>query len=58
MQCQNKIWDIHALIPIISAAGGIATNWKNGNAKHGGSVLISANKTIHKKMLKLLRPAL
>jgi len=58
MQCQNKIWDIHALIPIISAAGGIATNWKNGDAKHGGSVLVSANKTIHKKMLKLLRPAL
>jgi len=57
MQCQNKIWDIHALIPIISAAGGIATNWKNGDAKYGGSVLISANRNIHKKMLKLLRPA-
>ena len=24
IQCQNKIWDIHPLIPIISAAGGIA----------------------------------
>ena len=48
----------HALIPIISAAGGVATSWKNGDAKHGGSVLISANGTIHKKMLKLLRPVL
>ena len=58
LQCQNKIWDVHALIPIISAAGGVATNWKNGEAKHGGSILVSANKSIHKKMLKLLKPAL
>ena len=58
LQCQNKIWDVHALIPIISAAGGIATNWKNGDAKYGGSILISSNKNIHKKMLKLLKPAL
>ena len=58
LQCQNKIWDVHALIPIISAAGGVATNWKNGEAKHGGSILVSANKTIHNKMLKLLKPAL
>ena len=58
MQCQNKIWDIHALIPIISAAGGIATTWKNKNAKHAGNVLISVNRTIHKKMLELLKPAL
>ena len=58
IQCQNKIWDVHALIPIISAAGGIATTWKNGDAKYGGSVLISANKVIHQKMLKLLKPAL
>ena len=58
MQCQNKIWDVHALIPIISAAGGIATNWNNGEAKHGGRILVSTNKNIHKKMLNLLRPAL
>ena len=58
MQCQNKIWDIHALIPIISAAGGIVTNWKNEEAKFGGNVLVSANRSIHKKMLKLLKPAI
>jgi len=58
IQCQNKIWDIHALIPIISAAAGIVTNWKNEDAKYGGNVLVSANRAIHKKMLKLLKPAL
>ena len=53
MQCQNKIWDIHPLIPIIKASGGIATTWKNESANKAGNVLISANKSIHKKILDL-----
>jgi len=57
MQCQNKIWDIHPLIPIIKASGGIATTWKNKDAKYAGNILISSNRKIHKKMLKLLKPA-
>ena len=28
IQCGNKIWDIHALIPIIEAAKGIVSTWK------------------------------
>ena len=58
MQCQNKIWDIHPLIPIIKASGGISSTWDNKDAKLGGSVLISTNKKIHKQFLKLLKPAL
>ena len=58
LQCQNKIWDLHALIPIISAAGGIASTWNNKDAKYAGNVLFSANKSIHKKILKLLKPVL
>ena len=58
MQCQNRIWDIHPLIPIIKASGGIATTWQNKDAKYAGNILISANKIIHKKILKLLKPAL
>mgnify|MGYP006242750877 FL=1 len=58
IQCQNKIWDIHALIPILLAAGGTVTNWKNQDANRGGNILVSANRTIHKKMLKLLKPVL
>jgi myo-inositol-1(or 4)-monophosphatase len=54
----NKIWDIHPLIPIIKASGGIASTWRNENANKAGNVLISANKSIHKKMLRLLKPAL
>ena len=58
MQCQNKIWDIHPLIPIIKASGGIASTWNNRDPRLGGSILISSNKKIHKKFLKLLKPAL
>ena len=58
IQCMNKIWDIHPLIPIINAAGGISSTWDNRSATKAGNVLISANRSIHKKMLKLLKPAL
>ena len=56
IQCGNKIWDIHALIPIIRAAGGITTTWKNDNAKKAGNIICSANKSLHNKMLKILKP--
>ena len=55
-QCQNKIWDIHPLIPIIKASGGIASTWDDRDAKYAGSILISSNKIIHNKLLKLLKP--
>jgi histidinol phosphatase-like enzyme (inositol monophosphatase family) len=56
IQRKNKIWDIHPLIPIIEAAGGIVTTWDNNNAVTAGNILVSANKSIHSKMLKLLKP--
>ena len=56
IQAINKIWDIHPLIPIIKAAGGIVSNWKNENAKKAGNILVTTNKNIHNKFLKLLKP--
>ena len=56
IQCSNKIWDIHPLIPIIKASGGIITTWNNKNAVKAGNVLVSSNKLIHNKFLKLLKP--
>ena len=56
IQCSNKIWDIHPLIPIIQAAGGFVTNWKNESAIKGGNILVSSNASNHKKILKLLKP--
>ena len=58
IQCQNKIWDIHPIIPIVKAAGGILSTWDNRDPVYAGNVLVSANKSIHKKILKLLKPAI
>ena len=56
LQCSNKIWDIHPLIPIIRAAGGTVTTWSNDNAVKAGNILCSSNKSIHNKLLKILKP--
>ena len=56
MQCSNKIWDIHPLIPIIKAAGGCISTWGNKDAVNAGNILVSSNRTIHNKFLKLLKP--
>ena len=44
------------MIPIIRAAGGIVTNWENDDAKRAGNIICSANKRLHNKMLKILKP--
>ena len=56
IQCGNKIWDIHPLIPIIRAAGGYISNWKNENPIKAGNIICSANKSLHSKILKILKP--
>ena len=57
-QATNKIWDIHPLIPIIKASGGIVSTWDGKDPINAGRILVSANRLIHNKMLKLLKPAL
>ncbi len=56
IQCANKIWDIHPLIPIIEAAGGVVSNWKNESAVKAGNILASANRSLQNKFLKVLKP--
>ena len=56
LQCSNKIWDIHPLIPIIKAAGGIITTWSNEDATKAGNIICSSNKSIHKNLLRILKP--
>ena len=56
MQCSNKIWDIHPIIPIVKAAGGYLSTWDNRDAVNAGNILVSSNKVIHNKFLKLLKP--
>jgi myo-inositol-1(or 4)-monophosphatase len=56
IQCSNKIWDIHPIIPIVKAAGGYLSTWNNSDAVNAGNILVSSNKVVHNKFLKLLKP--
>ena len=56
LQCYNKIWDIHPMIPLIKNAGGYISTWKGKNPKMGGSIVASCNIDLHKKILKMLKP--
>lgn len=47
-------YDIQALIPIIRGAGGVVTTYDGGNPALGGTVLASANDTLHRQALDLL----
>ena len=56
IQCGNKKWDIHPLIPIIKAAGGIVSTWNNNDAIKAGNIVASANSQVQSKILKILKP--
>jgi|TARA_B100001964_G_C14227932_1_gene598592 myo-inositol-1(or 4)-monophosphatase len=58
MQCSNKIWDVHPMIPLIKNAGGYITTWDNKDPKIAGNIVASSNVTIHKRILKMLKPVL
>ena len=56
LQCRNKIWDIHPIITLVKKAGGHITNWKGKDPKAGGSILVSSSSSLHRKILKMLKP--
>ena len=56
LQCYNKIWDIHPMIPLIRNAGGFINTWRGKSPKIGGSIVASSSNEIHKKILKMLEP--
>ena len=56
IEANLKPYDILPLIPIIKNSGAIVTNWKNEPAENGGNILATANRKLHNKILKLLKP--
>ncbi|MDE0841354.1 MAG: histidinol-phosphatase [Porticoccaceae bacterium] len=51
-----NMYDIHAPIAVIHAAGGIFTDWDGQPAHHGGQVVAAANPACHRAALELLQP--
>ena len=58
LQCYNKIWDIHPMIPLIKNAGGYINTWQGKDPKIAGNIVASSNKQLHRKILNLLKPIL
>lgn len=50
-------YDVNALIPVVTGAGGVVTNWAGGSAAGGGQVLAAANADLHAQALALLQGA-
>jgi len=49
-----KPWDIGALIPLVTGAGGCVTNWQGEPAHMGGQVVAAATPQLHEQALEVL----
>ena len=49
-----KPWDVAALIPVVSGAGGVITDWRGAPCHEGGRVVAAANPALHAEALKIL----
>src|SRR5262245_32406563 len=47
-------YDIAALVPIITGAGGCVTTWNGGSALNGGDIVASAGPALHESVLQIL----
>ncbi len=54
VETELKPYDIAALIPIITGAGGIVTTWDGEPAQNGGRIVAAGDARVHEAALKLL----
>jgi myo-inositol-1(or 4)-monophosphatase len=54
IETELKPYDVAALIPIVSGAGGIMTTWEGQPAQAGGRIVAAGDKRVHEAALKLL----
>jgi len=54
IETELKAYDIAALIPIITGAGGIVTTWEGKPAQGGGRIIAAGDPRVHEAALKLL----
>jgi myo-inositol-1(or 4)-monophosphatase len=54
VETELKPYDIAALIPIITGAGGVVTNWEGNPAQNGGRIVAAGDARVHEAALKLL----
>ncbi|KAA5803933.1 inositol monophosphatase family protein [Alkalicaulis satelles] len=52
-----KPWDVAALAPVVTGAGGVITDWRGGPCHEGGQVVAAASPGLHARALEALRDA-
>lgn len=55
IETELKSYDVAALIPIVTGAGGIMTTWEGKPAQAGGRIVAAGDKRTHEAALKLLQ---
>jgi myo-inositol-1(or 4)-monophosphatase len=50
-------YDVHAPIAVVTAAGGIVTDWQGRPAQDGGRIIAAANAQVHAEALAILAQA-
>jgi myo-inositol-1(or 4)-monophosphatase len=50
-----KSYDIAALVPIITGAGGVVTTWDGEPAHNGGRIVAAGDRRVHEAALELLQ---
>ena len=54
IETELKPYDIIALIPIVTGAGGVITTWDNGPTQAGGRIVAAGDRRVHEAALKIL----
>ncbi len=54
VETELKPYDIAALIPIITGAGGVVTTWEGKPAQSGGRIIAAGDPRVHAQAMKLL----
>jgi myo-inositol-1(or 4)-monophosphatase len=55
IECGLKPYDVMALIPIITGAGGVITTWEGGAPHAGGRIVAAGDKRVHAAALEMLK---
>lgn len=54
VETELKPYDIAALIPIVTGAGGVVTTWEGNPAQAGGRIVAAGDRRVHEAALNLL----
>ncbi len=52
-----QIYDVQALVPVVTGAGGVVTNWRGGDPSAGGQVVAASSQALLAQALERLAPA-